>query len=60
MAQQLMNLTRIHEDSVPSLASLIAMSCGLGHRCGSDLVLLCQCSRPAAVAAVRPPAWEFP
>ena len=34
------------------------MSCGIGHRHGSDLVLLWH--RPAAVALIRPLAWEFP
>ena len=36
------------------------MSCGLGHRCGSDPVLLWLWSRPAAVALIRPLAWEPP
>ena len=30
------------------------MSCGLGHRCGSDLAL------PVATAPIRPLAWEPP
>ena len=40
------------------------MSCGVGHRCGaghrqgSDLVLLW--CRPAAVAPIRPLAWDPP
>ena len=33
------------------------MSCSVGHSCGSDLALLC---RPAAVAPIRPLAWETP
>ena len=34
------------------------MSCGVGHRCSSDPVLLCLWSRLAAVAPVRPLDWE--
>ena len=51
---------------VQSLASLsglgtgVAMSCGVGHRCGSDPVLLWLWYRPAAVAPIRPLAWELP
>ena len=33
------------------------MSCGLGHRHGSDLELLC---KPAAIALIQPLAWEHP
>ena len=36
------------------------MSCGLGHRCGSDLALLWLWHRPAATAPIRPLAWELP
>ena len=36
----------------------IAMSCGVGHRCGSDLVLLWLWHRPVATALFRPLAWE--
>ena len=36
------------------------MSCGVGHRCGSDLALLWLWHRPAAVALTRPLAWEPP
>ena len=36
------------------------MSCGVGHRCGSDLALLWLWCRPAAVALRRPLAWEPP
>ena len=32
----------------------------MGHRCGSDLVLLWLCCRPAAVALIQPLAWEPP
>jgi len=31
---------------------------GIGHRCGSDLVLLWPWCRPAATAPIRPLAWE--
>ena len=36
------------------------MSCGVGHRRGSDPVLLWLWCRPAAVAPIGPPAWEPP
>ena len=36
------------------------MSCGVGHRGGSDLALLWLWCRPAAVAPMPPLAWEFP
>ena len=36
------------------------MSCGVGHRHGSDLVLLWLWHRLAAVALVGPLAWEPP
>ena len=35
------------------------MSCGIGHRCSSGLVLLWLWCRPAAIAPIRPPAWEL-
>ena len=34
------------------------MSRGVGHRCGSDPVLLWLWCRPAAVAPIQPLAWE--
>ena len=37
----------------------IAVSCGVGHRRGSDLALLWLWCRPAAVAPIRPLAWEL-
>ena len=36
------------------------MSCGVGHRRGSDLVLLWLWCRLAAVAMIQPLAWEPP
>ena len=38
----------------------VAMSCGVGHRRGLDLALLCLWHRPAAVAPIKPLAWEPP
>ena len=40
--------------------SSIGMSCGIGHRCGSDPVLLWLWCRPEATAPIRPLAWEPP
>ena len=40
--------------------SSVAMSCGVGHRCGSDPALLWLWHRPAATAPIRPPAGEPP
>ena len=36
------------------------MSCGVGHRCGSDPELLWLRCRLAATAPIRPLAWELP
>ena len=36
------------------------MSCGVGHRCGSDLVFLWLWHRPAAAVPIQPLAWELP
>ena len=36
------------------------MSCGVGPRCGSDLVLLWLWLRPATTALIRPLPWELP
>ena len=38
----------------------VAVSCGVGCRHGSDLALLWQSGRPAAVAPIHPLAWELP
>ena len=37
-----------------------AMSCGIGHKCGSDLALVWLWHRSAATAPIRPLAWELP
>ena len=45
---------------VGSLTSLsIAVSCGVGHGCDSDLALLWLWHRLAATAPIRPLAWEL-
>ena len=36
------------------------MSCGVGHRSGSDPVLLWQWHKLAPVAPIRPLAWKLP
>ena len=36
------------------------MSCGVGHRCGLDLVWLWLWHRPATTALLPSPAWEAP
>ena len=68
VAQQVKNPTSIHEaaGSIPDLTqwvkdpASVASSCGIGHRCGSDLVLLWLWDRPAAATPIQPLAWERP
>ena len=67
MAQWAKNSTSIHEDAclIPDLTqwvkgSSIAMSCGVGHKCGSDLALLWLWCMPAATAPIGYLAWEPP
>ena len=61
------NLTRNHEVAglIPGLAQGLRTwccleLCGVGRRRSSDLVLLWLWHRPAALAPIRPPAWEPP
>ena len=65
-ASTMINLTSTHEDVglIPGLAqwvkdSGIAVSCGVGHRRGSNLVLLWLWCRLAATAD-SPLSWELP
>ena len=56
VAQWLTNPTKNHEVS----GSIPAMSCGVGCRHGSDPTLLWLWRRLAAIALIRPLAWEPP
>ena len=67
MAQYVKNPTSIHEDSdlIAGLVqwvkrSGVAVSCGVGRRCGLDLVLLWLWHRPGDVALIRPLPRELP
>ena len=64
--QQLMNQLASTRTRVWSLTFLVgqgsgvAVSCGVGRRHGSDLMLLWLWYKPAAVASIGPLAWEPP
>ena len=67
MAQRLTNLTNHEaEGLIPALAQCvkdrlrIAVSCGVGHRGGSDPALLWLWLRLVSTALIRPLAWEPP
>jgi len=53
------NLTSIHGEA-GMIPVLIAMSCDVACRCGSDLALLWLWCTPTATALIRPLAWEPP
>ena len=46
--------------SLCGFRSGVAVSCGVGHRCSSDLALLWLWHRLVAVAPILPLAWELP
>ena len=58
LAQWLTNPTRNHE--VAGLIPGLAVSCGVGGRQGSDPALLWLWHQLAAIAPIRPLAWEPP
>ena len=68
MARQVTNPPVSMRMRVRSLASIsalriphsIVVSCGVAHRCSSDLMLLWLWYRLAAAALIRPLAWEYP
>ena len=49
----------LYHSSRQSYGFCVAVSCGVGHRQDSDPSLLWLWHRPAAVALIRPLAWEF-
>ena len=60
MDQQVKNLTKIHEDLTQWVKDPALPSCGVGHRRGSDSVLLWLWCRPAAVALIQSLAQDLP
>ena len=63
MAQWLTNPTRFDPGLaqwVKDLAQCVAVSCGVGRRCSSDLTLLWFWCRLAATALIGLLAWESP
>ena len=62
-----MNFTSIPEDTglITGLSQWvkypgIAMSCGVGHKCGLDPALMCLWPKPATAGTILPLAWELP
>ena len=62
-----MNPTSTHDDVVSILGlaqwvgdPVLPVSCGVGGRCGSDLLLPWFWHRPVTTAPIRPLAWEPP
>ena len=65
VAQRVKNPTSIHEDAgpipgLPRWVKDLAVSCGIGRRCGSDPELLWFGCSPAAAAPMQHLTWELP
>ena len=60
MAQQLANLTSIHDDEGSIPQPRVAVGCDVGCRCGLDPALLWLWHRPAATVPTGPLAWDPP